>query len=416
MEYDVAVIGGGPGGMAAALAAEEAGARTLLLETDNTLGGILNQCIHNGFGLHIFGEELTGPEYAHRFRQRVERSNIDVLCSTLVTGVSADKTITAVSKACGLLSIRAKAVVFSTGCRERPRGAINIPGTRPAGVLTAGTAQKYVNIFGHSIGKECVILGSGDIGLIMARRMTFEGARVRAVVELMPFSSGLQRNIAQCLEDFQIPLLLSHTVTEIRGENRIEGVTVAQVDEKHRPIPGTEQNIPCDTLLLSVGLIPQTALCAGTGAGLVRGALKVDQRLATTVEGVYACGNGLHVHDLVDYVTEESTIAGRCAAEYARTGGGNGQERFVIEPGEGITYAIPQMLRGKLMENVPVRFRTRGVYRNCRIAVTLDGEPLMHIKKPVMAPGEMQSIRLRAKDLQGKSGKIEIAVERSGTA
>lgn len=410
--YDVVVIGGGPSGMSAALAADQQKAGVLLLETDTRLGGILNQCIHNGFGLHIFKEELTGPEYADRFIEKIRQSNVEVLVNTLVLDVTPDRKILAVSRERGLLEIQAKSIVFSTGCRERPRGAIGIPGTRPAGVFPAGTAQKYVNIEGFMPGRECVILGSGDIGLIMARRMTFEGAKVKAVVELMPYSSGLARNIKQCLEDFDIPLLLSHTVIQIHGKDRVEAVTIAKVDETLCPIPGTEQTIPCDTLLLSVGLIPATELAVGCGAQLAGNAVQVNQHFATTREGVFICGNTLHVHDLVDYVTEESAIAGESAARHARGESMSSRNNLPVRPGDGIAYTIPQMLAADGLKGpIALRFRTRKVYKDARLMLESGGRVVASFKRMVMAPGEMETLRLDQKLLDQLAGDLTIRVE-----
>lgn len=321
-EYDIVIIGGGPAGLAAAVAARDSGTESILiLERDRELGGILNQCIHNGFGLHTFKEELTGPEYAARFEQQVYERNIEYKLNTMVMDISRDKVVTAMNREEGLFEIRAKAVILAMGCRERSRGALNIPGYRPAGIYSAGTAQRLVNMEGFMPGREVVILGSGDIGLIMARRMTFEGAKVKVVAELMPYSGGLKRNIVQCLDDYGIPLKLSHTVVDIRGKERLEGITLAQVDGRGKPIPGTEEDYSCDTLLLSVGLIPENELSNGMGVEMSRvtSGPVVNESLETSIEGVFACGNVLHVHDLVDFVSEEAAAAGRNASKYVRT-------------------------------------------------------------------------------------------------
>ena len=342
--YDLIVIGGGPAGLAAACAAWERGLRKILLaERDRELGGILNQCIHNGFGLHTFKEELTGPEYAARFEARVRALSIEYKLGTMVLSVSPDKTVTAVSREDGLVKIEAKAVILAMGCRERSRGALNIPGFRPAGVFSAGTAQRLVNMEGYMPGREVVILGSGDIGLIMARRMTLEGAKVRVVAELQPYSGGLKRNIVQCLDDYGIPLKLSHTVTEIHGKERVTGVTISAVDENLKPIPGTEEFYSCDTLLLSVGLIPENELSAGAGVQLSRvtNGPVVNESLETNVPGIFACGNVLHVHDLVDYVSEEAASAGKAAAAYISQGGLGGGREIRIEPRGGVRYTVP---------------------------------------------------------------------------
>lgn len=403
--YDIVIIGGGPAGLAAAVSAKENGIdRILILERDKELGGILNQCIHNGFGLHTFKEELTGPEYAWRFISKVRKLDIEHKLNTMVMDISAGKVITAMNREEGLFEIQAKAVILAMGCRERSRGALNIPGYRPAGIYSAGTAQRLVNMEGLMPGREVVILGSGDIGLIMARRMTLEGAKVKVVAELMPYSGGLKRNIVQCLEDYGIPLKLSHTVVDIKGKERLEGVTLAEVDGKGKPIPGTEEYYPCDTLLLSVGLIPENELSNGMGVEMnpATSGPKVNESLETSVEGVFACGNVLHVHDLVDFVSEEASAAGKHAAAYVQRGGEKKTEGKDIPlcPGEGIRYTVPGVISVERMEEeLTVRFRVSGVYRNCYISVYFDDVRVIHKKRPVVAPGEMEEIRLTRKQL-----------------
>lgn len=395
-EIDLVIIGGGPAGMSAALAAYEAGIRDLLiLERDDRLGGILQQCIHNGFGLHRFGEELTGPEYAWRYEKEILEKNIPYQLGTMVLDITSDRVVTATSAESGVFQLKAKAIILAMGCRERSRGALNIAGTRPAGIYSAGTAQKYVNLKGYLPGKEVVILGSGDIGLIMARRMTLEGAKVHAVCELMPYSGGLARNIEQCLNDFNIPLKLSHTVVEIHGRERLTGVTIARVDERRRPIPETREYIPCDTLLLSVGLIPENELSKTADVALDRvtnGAV-VDQDRETATEGIFACGNVLHVHDLVDFVSEEAEVAGKSAAAFIL---GNNQKKLHIPLSTDgrVRYTVPQVITAE--KDVTVYFRVADVYRNVTLRV-LDGERLVaQKKKSRMAPGEMESITLKA--------------------
>ena len=429
MEYDLIIIGGGPAGLAAAVSAFDSGVKDILiLERDGELGGILNQCIHNGFGLHTFKEELTGPEYADRFIRQVKERNIPFWLNTMVLDISAQepeasadeknpasvKTVTVMNRTEGLTVLRTKAVILAMGCRERPRGALNIPGYRPAGIYSAGTAQRLVNMEGFMPGKEIVILGSGDIGLIMARRMTLEGAKVKVVAELMPYSGGLQRNIVQCLEDFGIPLKLSHTVIDIDGKERVKGVTLAQVDENRRPIPGTEEYISCDTLLLSVGLIPENELSSRLGVQMAPATNGpcVNESLETSVPGVFACGNVLHVHDLVDYVSQEAANAGRYAAKYIKAqysqqaqhiGDRSEHETKAAIPilaKNGVRYTVPQTIRLSHMEDsLTVRFRVAAVYRNCQIGIYLNDRPLRSILRPRLAPGEMEQVILKKEEL-----------------
>ena len=403
MKTKIAIIGGGPAGLSAAVAARKAGVEDILiLERDEQLGGILNQCIHNGFGLHTFQEELTGPEYAARFIAEVEEMRIPYLLSTMVVDISPEKKITCMNREQGMFVLEAEAIILAMGCRERPRGALNIPGYRPAGIYSAGTAQRYVNIEGRMPGEKVVILGSGDIGLIMARRMTFEGAKVQVVAELMPYSGGLKRNIVQCLDDFGIPLKLSHTVIDIEGKNRVEAVTIAEVGPDRKPIPGTEERYTCDTLLLSCGLIPENELSRSAGVAInpVTSGPIVNDSLETSIDGVFACGNVLHVHDLVDYVSQEATAAGKNAAAYIQNGSSKDAASVEIFPVDGVRYTVPKYVRPTEMDDtLTVRFRVGAVYKNCSIATYFNDTLISKRKRPVMAPGEMEQVILDKKKL-----------------
>lgn len=436
MKADIVIIGGGPAGLAAAVAAREAGVTNIvILERDKELGGILNQCIHNGFGLHTFKEELTGPEYAARFMKQVKDHQIPFLLNTMVVDIrrssstaeaagsscsgtqepspKINKVVTAMNRERGIFEIETGAVILAMGCRERPRGALNIPGYRPAGIYSAGTAQHYVNIEGKMPGKEVVILGSGDIGLIMARRMTLEGAKVKVVAELMPYSGGLKRNIAQCLHDFDIPLKLSHTVIDIAGKERVEGVTLARVDEHLKPIPGTEEYIPCDTLLLSVGLIPENELSGALGVEMnpVTSGPLVNESLETDMEGVFACGNVLHVHDLVDYVSEEAKMAGENAAKYITGSLPKPVNEILIKATDGVRYTVPGRIDPERMaEEQVVRFRVGNVYQDVYVALYYNDQLVLRRKKRVMAPGEMESLKLRRQELLGIENLHEITI------
>ena len=412
-KIDLVIIGGGPAGMAAAVAAYDAGLRDILiLERDTSLGGILRQCIHNGFGLHRFKEELTGPEYAYRYELQVRERNIPFKLNTMVLDISPDKVITAMNSEDGMFQLEAKAIILAMGCRERPKGALNICGTRPSGIFTAGTAQKFVNMDGYMPGKKIVILGSGDIGLIMARRMTLEGAKVEAVCELMPYSGGLARNIEQCLNDFGIPLMLSHTVVEIHGKDRVTGVTIAKVDERRKPIAETRQYIECDTLLLSCGLIPENELTRNADISMDRitNGASVDQDRQTSIEGVFACGNVLHVHDLVDYVSEEAEIAGKAAVAYVNASATAESADISLVTDGKIRYTVPQRITSK--KNVTVYFRVADVYRDLRIVVK-DGENvIINKKKQKVAPGEMETVTLTEKMLGDvKSDKLSFEIQ-----
>ena len=406
-QYDLIVIGGGPAGLAAACEAYNSGAgRILILERDRELGGILNQCIHNGFGLHYFKEELTGPEYAQRFIEALRQTGVIVKLDTMVLQISPDKTVHAINPTDGYMIVRANAIVLAMGCRERPRGAIQIPGDRPAGIFTAGTAQRYVNMEGYIVGKRILILGSGDIGLIMARRMTLEGAKVLACVELMPYSNGLNRNIVQCLNDYQIPLYLSHTITDIKGRGRVENVTIAEVGEDRVPIAGTESTFDCDTVLLSVGLIPENELTRMAGIQIdprTNGPV-VFENMETSVPGIFACGNVVHVHDLVDFVTEESLRAGRAAGKYRQET--PDAHDLSVEAAEHISYTVPQKIRRKNIDkSVEIFFRVNKVYQNIKISVFDGEEPISHFAREYAAPGEMQRIVLPKKILDTVGGR-----------
>lgn len=398
--YDVVILGGGSAGMAAAVAARQGGATTAIIESDNTLGGILNQCIHNGFGLHYFKEELTGPEYAARFKQLVEQSGADIYLNTSVLEIHADKTIKAVSPE-GMLDFCAKSVVIAFGCRERSAGAICLAGDRPSGIYTAGFAQKLCNIQGLMAGKKVVILGSGDIGLIMARRMTFEGAEVKAVVELMPYSSGLKRNIVQCVMDFNIPLYYSHTVTRVEGKDRVEKVFIAPVDDNKQPLLQKEFAIDCDCLLLSVGLIPSVDLALPIGAivNKTTSGFVVDEYRQTTKEGFFACGNMLHVHDLVDNVTAEGELAGKWAAEYAKAGKLQ-KAQYKVNAAEGVRYALPNYI-AEGEGNIKIYLRSDNVYKNCRLNVKCNDEVIYTKKYQIISPGEMESINIDKNKIKG---------------
>ena len=417
ISYDIVIIGGGPAGLAAAVSARKAGIeKILILERDKELGGILNQCIHNGFGLHTFKEELTGPEYAYRFIEQVLEEKIEYKLNTMVMDISPERVVTAMSREDGMYQIQAGAVILAMGCRERPRGALNIPGYRPAGIFSAGTAQRLVNMEGYMPGREVVILGSGDIGLIMARHMTLEGAKVKVVAELLPYSGGLKRNIVQCLNDFNIPLKLSHTVVDIEGKEHVTAVTIAAVDSHNKPIPGTEERYTCDTLLLSCGLIPENELSnkAGIKMNPVTSGPIVNESLETNIPGVFACGNVLHVHDLVDYVSEEAAKAGSNAAKFVQNGGKDEAAGHIVEvkATEGARYTVPCTIDVNKMEDLlTVRFRVGAVFKESYVSVYFDDERVMHNKKRILAPGEMEQVILQKKKLLEKPDLKTITVK-----
>lgn len=414
MDRELVIIGGGPAGLAAAIEARKNGINDILvLERDGHLGGILQQCIHNGFGLHVFGEQLTGPEYAERFIKELKSLNIDYYNDTMVLSVSSDRTITAVNPNEGLMNINAKAIILAMGCRERSRGALNIPGTRPAGVFTAGAAQRFINIEGYMVGKKVVILGSGDIGLIMARRMTLEGAEVKGVFELMPYSTGLKRNIVQCLDDFNIPLKFESTVVRIHGRERLEGVTVAQIDKNRKPIKETEEFIECDTLLLSVGLIPENELTRGAGVSIdsITSGPAVDESMQTSIPGVFACGNVVHVHDLVDFVTQESRLAGFGAAKYIKCELGISKEVINTKGIKGIRYVVPQNINPENVdESVNFFMRVDNVYNNVYLKVSAGDRVISKVRKNVVTPGEMENLKIK-RDVFCKIGSGELTFQ-----
>ena len=421
LKYDIVVIGGGPAGMAAAIAAKKAGTDSILiLERDARIGGILLQCIHNGFGLHYFGEELTGPEYAARFSDQVNQLGIEYKTDTMVLEVEKESTpgqghtVTAINTTDGLMHIKAKAVVLATGCRERTRGALIIPGTRPAGIFTACADQRFVNIDGYMPGRKVVILGSGDIGLIMARRLTLEGAEVKLVCEVMPFSSGLRRNIVQCVENFNIPLKFSHTIVKIHGKERVEGVTVAAVDSNRKPIAGTEEFIECDTLLLSVGLIPENEIASGCKIAIdsATSGPVVNEHMQSSVPGIFACGNTVHVHDLVDFVTAESLRAGENAAKYVQGKITASGEKIILRPGNRVRYTVPQYIESREQEgNVSIMFRVTDVYKDVYVEVSSGNEVLKSIRKKVVRPGEMQVVELAPDQIKSAGVDITVSIQ-----
>ncbi len=413
--YELIVIGGGPAGLAAAVSAYDSGLRRiLLLERDRDLGGILNQCIHNGFGLHYFKEELTGPEYAARFVELLEKTAVEVALDTMVLNVTPEKTVHCVSRTEGYRILEAQSIVLAMGCRERTRGAISIPGSRPAGIFTAGTAQRYMNMEGYMVGRRVLILGSGDIGLIMARRMTLEGAEVLACVELLPYSGGLIRNIVQCLEDYDIPLYLSHTIIDIQGSERVERAVVAEVDANRKPIPGTERTFECDTILLSVGLIPENELTKGAGIAIDprTGGAIVYENMETSLSGVFACGNVVHVHDLVDFVTAESARAGKAAASLVQNGAALTADLLQVKNGSGVGYTGPQQIRRHAVDSaVEIFFRVNRIFKDSVIRVVSGDTDIAKFKREHLAPGEMENIKIPRVLLDKAAGELTVLIE-----